>query len=454
MSQSSHAISLPNDPSSIIGSVRHVQSATGNNTPSAHSYRVQQRRTLAKVSSNSTLSSCFTGSSSILEFRVDAHQYAIDKVENALIRLVLLNSGVVSYTIVGAFSLMSQLEVLSGGVNVMNIYSDNLVDITFQSNNDMELNNLSVPMGFETTYYTEGITIPAGGIYPVYIPIFSFLQQFDLLGALAVDVTYRLHLNPGNVIYQPQELAGALTAVTNNDVGVQLAELYMYGYKTYGKTYEDLVQKVRGKNVSYKFLCPRWNTQNVALTAGTPSSLQLSVLNGKFSSFAYKTIPAVINANVTATVVDASTAKYGNQYNYSSAWTTATPTYRIPVYAQGGGFSNSYILDSSGTPIDNLTQIPSDLIQYFLAGYVNDSSANAVLSIYNNSFGDYRADTRSQIYNELIQLNGLSNLYFTANANLPTLVGAPSTAWQIAVTGLQASTAVLNADGSLRFLFH
>ena len=121
MSQSSHAISLPNDPSSIIGSVRHVQSATGNNTPSAHSYRVQQRRTLAKVSSNSTLSSCFTGSSSILEFRVDAHQYAIDKVENALIRLVLLNSGVVSYTIVGAFSLMSQLEVLSGGVNVMNI---------------------------------------------------------------------------------------------------------------------------------------------------------------------------------------------------------------------------------------------------------------------------------------------------------------------------------------------
>lgn len=478
MSLSALENNLPNDPSHIMSSVKHVKSrlSDDHSVPVSHSYRIQQRRNLTKVTTSSTLNTAFQNASCIVEFKIDSHQWALDKIEQSVARFVLSNPTSTDYNLLGAFSLLNYYEIMTGGNNIMTVYNDNLIDIVYQTSNDMELNNLSGPLGFETQYFTEGITIKAGSTAVFYVPIFSLLQQFDMVGALNTDITFRFHLKQGSDIYQPQGVYSAtggagstggyvFTAVAPLASGLypivlSTAELYNYGYKTYQKSYDDLYAKVVGKTVSYKFLTTRWTTNSLAnFVANSKGSMQLSILSGKFSSFTYRLLPASINSNVSCVITTAAAegvnlTKYGNQYAYTNNYTSGyAPTYRIPLVAQGCGLVTSYITDSSGTPILNIQDIPSDYLQYWLSGYIDDSTPNSKLYIYNISFGDYRLDTRTQIYNELISLNGLSNLYFTAVSNLPSIYGQ-NNGWQVIVTGLQASTVTLNPDGSLRLSFH
>ena len=462
MSSSEGNLSVP-DNSHLISSTPSIQGSKGMYGPKgSHTQRKPQRRSLAKFVSTSSLSSALQSTSSIVEFRIPAHTNTIDRIENAMIYLRLLNTDSVSRNIVGAFSIIDYYEVLWGGDNILNFSGDSLMlySTVFASDEQVALNQWLLGFGTQgilpaagqhdpTLEYTENITIPAGGTYDLYIPVYSPLNHVECLGHINNDVSIRLHLNPGSIIYLPVAgVGGALTPIANV-VQVSTAELLCYGYEYFGKNREMIIERMRSSPTSYKFLVERIQRNTLALAANQQSSVQLSLLNGSFVSISYWLEPAVINANVTASAM-APTTQSGAQYLYSNVVTGTKPTYRVPITAQNLRLIQSWIVDSSGRFVYNLANIQDTYYKYVL-GQLEGSSANAYLDIYNSFFGNIKEDILKQTYEEgTIRANGLWTLYFICGPNLPASI----TNYQLVCTGYQAASLIIGVDGNAVYSYH
>lgn len=474
------------------------------NTEGASAYSLDGNLKVSKIQSQSSTSGILQSNAPILQiFTISNNLNSVHKINSVAIQFTVTNTYSASISFNSALSAIRTIEILIGGSTVVTLNAANILEELMYLSED-HLIPVAQAMGINynpaTKSFTEGFVLGPGKSRVLMIPIFCPIINKLFMPVLNEQVSYRCTWNTQDAFYNPPITGRTITQVpvaslpvtdgtnsisitayvgSTNTFTVDNFNLFLSGWQFFGDTYNRVYADNLGKNVFHKILIPRSSITPLSTPPvgnNTPNTFQLSILSGKFISLAMWINASTINSNVSIVMAATQVGVYMDGYNVSPANpsviyqtqvyatplsivanTSGTfPTYFIPNKKAGMSIASTTLLDSSGTPVLGVQQIPVEY-QTDISSIVNRSPLQSILPIASFSFDEFeslRFDNNS--YLSSIQTNGLFTIQYTLDSNyFYTGVSGQvntSTACSLYISAHQLGLASVSASGGVTII--